>query len=161
MKCTLQRKPHHPAHSQLLVWCPALSQIDSIIFIWRKDPWLFANHSIICLSHTNHRSKVFPLRTTERSPGAPRSRHLAVHFLPATHMRTVQTLQYVVKGKTFPLRSPRYMTETSKIPQSLVPTCPEAQQKLRAGEDCYTKLVTHSSNVEHWLTNGVQTAEQA
>lgn len=72
----------------------------------------------------------------------------------------MQSLQYVVEGKTFPLRYPRCISEIRKPTQSLVPACREAQEKLRRDMDCYTELVIHGSNMEHWLINGVRTAEQ-
>lgn len=57
-------------HSQLFMWCLELSQINTILFLWRKKSHrLFVNHSIIYLSHTNHRSKASPFQTTERSQG--------------------------------------------------------------------------------------------
>lgn len=70
-------------------------------------------------------------------PGAPRSRCLAVYFL--LDNKTVQPLQYVVEGKTFPIRYPTYISKRYKNTQPLTSAC---RRHKNWGEQ--VKIVTQS-----------------
>lgn len=89
--------------------CDVLDYHGSALFFSlkeRENHQLFANHSIIYLSHTNHRSKASPYQTAE-VPETPRSRCLAVHFLLDTHMQACALSAICGRRENIPLKYPQ------------------------------------------------------
>lgn len=162
VNCNLQSKLCHSVHSQLLMQCPALSQINSILFLWRKERTIGClQTTVLSTSPTQTTDQRPPLSKPQRSPRGPK-KQISSSSLSARHTHTgLCSLQYTVEGKTFPHRYSRYLSEIHKTTQLLPSACREAEQKLRRGcEDCHTELVIHSSNTKHWLRNRVQTVKQ-
>lgn len=121
VNCSLQSKPHLAVCSQLVSRCPASSHTNIFSFEGKREP------SAVCKPQHHlplpHKPQIKGLHFLNHRgvPGAPRSRCLALYFLLDT--KTVQLLQYMVEGKTFPIKYPTYISKKYKNTQSLISAC--------------------------------------
>lgn len=161
VNCSLQSKPHLAVCSQLVTRCPASSHTNIIFsFEGKREP------SAVCKPQHHpplpHKPQIKGLHFLNHRgvPGAPRSRCLALYFLLDT--KTVQLLQYMVEGKTMPIRYPTYISKKYKNTQSLISACRRRSKnwgeqvkivtQLQCGALAHKFGQKHHSKEEKWAS---------